>query len=217
MKEIDVLNWNRYKTYEWFRTFSNSTYGMNVKIDVTNLVNRIKERKESFFIDLLFVVVKSLNEVDEMRMRIVDNKPVIFDDINPAFTVMTKSGTFENVRFDNKNNFKDFYEIASKYINDAKEQLVLSKDNYNPENCYNEYYISCVPIINFESVFHPMPDSIESQCIPRLCWGKYVENNGKYELTMNITVSHIFVDGFPLANVFNKIQDYLNDLDSILN
>lgn len=37
---------------------------------------------------------------------------------------------------------------------------------------------------------HPIPDSLESQCIPRICWGKFVKNNEKYELTLNITVSH---------------------------
>ncbi len=216
MKEIDIINWNRNKTFEWFSTFSNSTYGMNVKIDVTSLVKRTKSSGESFFICLLYIVVKSLNEIEEMRMRFVEDKAVVFDEINPAFTVMTKSGTFENVRFDNKDNFNDFYKVASEYINSTKEQLEIKKENYNPDNCYNEYYISCVPIINFESVLHPIPDSKASQCIPRVCWGKYILNDNKYELTMNITVSHIFVDGFPLANAFNKIQDYLNNLDKVL-
>ena len=53
MKQIDTSNWNRTKTYEWFKTFSNSTYSMNVRMDVTNLVKHTKDKKESFFIDLL--------------------------------------------------------------------------------------------------------------------------------------------------------------------
>lgn len=87
MKEIDVNNWERLKNYEWFSNFSDSTYGMNVKMDVTKLVKHVKEKKESFFIDLLFIVLNGLNSVDEMRIRLVNNKPVIYDDINPAFTV----------------------------------------------------------------------------------------------------------------------------------
>ena len=47
-------------------------------------------------------------------MRLVDGKPVIFDEINPAFTVMTKTGTFENVRFKNNNNYKEFYKMAKR-------------------------------------------------------------------------------------------------------
>ena len=216
MREVELLNWNRLKTYEWFKSFSNSTYGMNVRMDVTKLVKYTKENKESFFIDLLYIVLKGLNSVDEMRMRLVNNKPVIFDDINPAFTVMTKTGTFENVRHVNHSEFKEFYKISSENIEIAKEQSEIKKDDYNPENCYNEYYITCVPLVDFTEINHPIPDDIASQCIPRICWGKYVEKDGIYELTLNITVSHIFVDGFPLANAFNKIQEYLNKEEEIL-
>ena len=216
MKEVELLNWNRLKTYEWFKSFSDSTYGMNVRMDVTKLVRYTKENKESFFIDLLYIVLKALNSVDEMRMRLVNDKPVIFDDINPAFTVMTKTGMFENVRHINHSDFKAFYKISSVNIEKAKEQTEIKKDNYNPENCFNEYYITCVPWVDFREFNHPIPDDIASQCIPRICWGKYVENNGKYELTLNITVSHIFIDGFHLATTFNKIQEYLNNVEEIL-
>lgn len=216
MREIELLNWDRIKTYEWFKGFSNSTYGMNVRMDVTTLVKYAKQNNESFFIDLLYIVLKGLNSVEEMRMRLVDDKPVIFDDINPAFTVMTKTGTFENVRHQNNSVFKEFYKISSEKIEIAKEQLEIKKDDYNPKDCYNEYYITCVPWVDFTEFNHPIPDDIASQCIPRICWGKYVEKDGKYELTLNITVSHIFVDGFPLATVFNKIQEYLNKAEEIL-
>lgn len=216
MKEIDLLNWERLRTYEWFKNFSNSTYGMNVRMDVTNLVKYTKENKESFFIDLLYIVLKSLNSIDEMRMRLVNDKPVIFNDINPAFTVMTKTGNFENVRHINHKEFKEFYKISSENIELAKEQLEIKKDNYNPENCYNEYYITCLPWIDFTEFNHPIPDDIASQCIPRICWGKYIFKDGKYELTLNITVSHIFVDGFHLSTVFSKIQENLDKVEEIL-
>ena len=101
MKKIEFEKWERNKTFEWFKNFSNSTYSMNVKMDVTNLLKHTRHNNESFFIDLLYIVLKGLNSVEEMKMRLVDNIPVIYDEINPAFTVMTELGTFENVRFKN--------------------------------------------------------------------------------------------------------------------
>lgn len=216
MKEINVNEWNRFKTYNWFKTFSNSTYSCNVLMDVTSIVNLSKERGESFFINMLYIVLKGLNSIEEMRMRLVDDKPVIFEDINPAFTVMTKSNDFENVRFKNVSNYKDFYSVASKYIEDAKNQSKIKIEDYNPENCYDEYYITCVPWIDFTQMTHPIPDDISSQCIPRICWGKFVERNGKYELNLNITVSHLFVDGYHLSKTFNLIQEYLDNVNEIL-
>ncbi len=216
MKELDFNNSERKKTYDWFKTFSNSTCSMNVKMDVTNLIKHVKDKKESFFIDLLYIVVNGLNSIDEMRMRLVDDKPVIFSDINPAFTVMTELGTFENVRFKNCHTFKEFYEIAHTKIEEVKKQSHIRKENYNPENCYDDYYITCTPWVDFTQVTHPIPDNQSSQCIPRICWGKYTENNGKYELMLNITVSHIFVDGFPLSQAFIKIQELLDNANQVL-
>lgn len=216
MKEIDLTKGDREKTYNWFKTFSNSTYGVNAVVDVTKLVQYCKESNSSFFINMLYIVVNGLNSVEEMRYRILDDKAVVFDDINPAYTIMTKTGTFENVRHKNFKDYKTFYEVASKNIEEAKNQTKIKREDYNPKNCYDEYYITCLPWLNFTEMSHPIPDSLESQCIPRICWGKFVENNEKYELTLNITVSHIFVDGYPLSKTFIKIQELLDKVYDIL-
>lgn len=210
MKKIDIENWGRLGTYEWFKSFRNSTYCMNVKMDVTSIVNRAHEFKQSFFILMLYAVLKGLNSVDEMRMRIENGVPVIYEDINPAFTVMTESGDYTNVRFTNVKDFDEFYATAKEVIESAKVGKV-DNTSYNLENGHNEYYITCVPWLNFEGMTHPIPDEIESQVVPRICWGKYIDNNGRYELTLNINVSHIFVDGYPLSCVFKNIQEYLDE------
>ena len=49
--------------------------------------------------------------------------------------------------------------------------------------------------------------------ITTLC---YIENNGKYEISLNITVSHVFVDGYHLSKVFNNIKELLNDTTNVL-
>lgn len=215
MKYLE-FNGNREKTYNWFKSFSNSTYSCNVVMDVTKLVMYTKEKKESFFINLLYIVVNALNSIDEMRMRLVLDKPVIYEDISPAFTVMTQTGDFENVRFKNCKEYREFYEEAHKRIEKAKREEKLGKEDYNPKNCYDEYYITCLPWIEFTQLTHPIPDDKSSQCIPRICWGKYYEDNGKYKMTLNITVSHIFVDGYPLSKTFIKIQEMLDNVDEYL-
>lgn len=216
IKEINIEKLPRKKTYEWFKSFSNSTYGITKKLDVTSLVKHTKDNQESFFINMLYIVVNALNSVEELKMRFKDNKPVIYDDINPAITVMTKNEIFENVRFINKHNYKDFYNIAKEEIDKAKNQNKLNNKSYNLLNDWNEYYITCLPWTSFTGISHPIPDDIHSQVVPRICWGKYTKNNNKYEISLNITVSHIFVDGYHLSKVFNKIEDLLNNIDDIL-
>lgn len=217
MKEIDINNLPRKKTYEWFRNFKNPTYSLTVTMDVTKLVNHTKNTHESFFIDMLYIVTKSLNSVSELRMRFVEDKPVIYDEINPAITVLTTNETFENVRFPYHKDFKSFYQEAATHINKAKNQTSLTKDDYNPTNAWNEFYITCLPWIDFTSVTHPIPEDLSSQTVPRVCWGKYHEKDQKYEISLNITVSHIFVDGLHVSKAFQKIQESLDDIANILN
>jgi chloramphenicol O-acetyltransferase len=215
-KKIDIENWNRNKQYEWFKNFSNSCYGIDSKIDVTNLVQYCKENGKSFFICMMYVVMKSLNSIDQMRMRYEDGEAYLYSDINPAYTVMTKSGDFENVRHRNYSKFSQFYEKAKNEIEKVKNQIKLNDENYNPEKCYNEYYITSIPWISVTSFCHPIPDDKANASIPRICWDKYQENGGKYELILNITVSHMFVDGFPLSQAFIRIQEMIYDIKSIL-
>ena len=57
MHEIDLDNLPRRKTYDWFNSFNNPTYGLTVKLDVTSLVEHTKKHNESFFINMLYIVV----------------------------------------------------------------------------------------------------------------------------------------------------------------
>ena len=216
IQKIDISKSPRKKTYDWFKTFKNPTYGLTVTMDVTALVEHTKKNNQSFFINMLYIVVNALNSVDELRMRLVDNQPIIYEDINPAITVMTESEVFENVRFENKHNYKDFYELAKEEIDKAKYQTKLNDKSYNLTNDWNEYYITCLPWTTFTGINHPIPEDVHSQTVPRICWGKYTKNGDRYEISLNITVSHVFVDGYHLSKVFNKVNELLNNIDTTL-
>ena len=216
MKEIDLENWNRYKQYKWFSTFRDSTYGINIELDVTDLVKYVKDNKKSFFVSFLYILMKGLNSQEEMRIRLVNGKVVMYDDINPAYTVMTKAGTFENVTSKNHENFKEFYEEIKRDVDNAKNQEKV-REEYNDGEVFNQYYITCTPWIDFSSLTHPIPDDKSSQVVPRVCFGKYHLVGDRYKMMLNITVSHEFVDGYPLSQVFINIQNMLDNLDNVLN
>ena len=214
MKKIDVESWNRRKQFNWFSTFSNPCYCINAKIDCTNVVKICKQNKKSFFVCFMYLVMKSLNSIEEFRLRYIDGEVFSFDTINPAFTVMTNAGVFENVRHEMKEDFKEFYNLSKKVIEDAKVEIKV-KDEYNT-NRYDEYYLTTTPWLDFESATHPIPDDKNSLSVPRVCWGKYSLVNDRYILTLNINVSHALVDGYPVCQAFNKIQEMCNNCKDIL-
>lgn len=215
MREIDVEKWNRKKIFEWFKGFSNACWSLNKEIDVSKVVEYTKESKTSFFINFLFVVVKTLNDFECMRMRFVDGKVVVYDNLRPAYTVASEDRTYENVRHEFNDNYQDFYCLANEKIAKIKEGKV-DEGEYNPVNCYNEYYISCLPWINFSSVTHPIPDDKSSQSIPRICWGKYNKKEDKFIMDFNITVNHMFCDGKDVSMFLLELEKNINNINDLI-
>lgn len=208
---IEENKLKKHKQYKWFSTFSNPCYGFDVKMDVTNLVNYTKKTNTSFFINTLYLVTKGLSMIEEMRLRLVNNEIRLYEKINPSFTVMTKSGVFENCNFEYEESYFAFYKKAKDLIENAKQQETV-KDTYNESTNFDEYYITCIPWLSFESMSNPLPDNnLESSSVPRICWDKYKIEGNKITMTLNITVSHAFVDGYPLSQAFNTIQSLFND------
>ena len=204
------------KQYDWFKTFSNPCYGFDVKMDVTKVVEYSKKTNTSFFINILYLIAIGLSSVEEMRIREVNGEIRLYDKINPTFTVMTNLGIYENAGFEMIDNYQDFYKKAKEVIEEVKNQDFI-KDTYNDSNLFNDYYMTCIPWLSIEGMTHPLCDNnYESSSVPRICWDKYRLENNKYIMLLNITVSHCFVDGYPLTVAFKNIQDNFNNIEELV-
>lgn len=214
--KIDTSTWVRRNTYEYFKTFSNPCYGFDVEMDIDKLYKITKEKKTSFFINMTYILTMGLNSIDEMRLRIVDGDVVLFSDIDPTYTILREDGHFENGGHKNTTNYQEFYDRCHKEIESHKKNKGIIDSDYN-SNSYDKYYMTCVPWLKYEGMTHPIPDkSIESQSVPRTCFGKYYIKDGRMKILLNITVSHVLCDGYALSKTFNKIQELLDNADTLL-
>lgn len=192
--------------YKWFGTFANPCYGFDVACDVTEVVRVGKQNGTHFFANMLYLVTKGLSSVPAMRMRQVEGEIRLYDVINPTFTVMTDNGQFENAGFPMVEDYHGFYEACLAELDRVKRQTVIN-EKYNDSSDYDDYYITCIPWMSYASMTHPLPsNNPESSSVPRVCWDKYRNENGRYVLNLNITVSHCFVDGRRLTDTFEAIK-----------
>ncbi len=215
-EKIDMTTYEKRNQYQWFKNYPSSAYGFDVDIDVTELVRTSKANKQSFFPYFLYAVMKGVNAVKELRMRIVEDTPYLYDCIHPTFTVMTKENVYQNCGFEMTDDFQEFYKKTKETIEQVKNMPVTDElDRFPICQTPNVVFATCIPILSYKSMTHPLPTgNQESLSIPRICWGKYVMNpDNSYHVTLNITVSHAFVDGYPLANCFNKIQEIVNHVN----
>ena len=75
---IDIDTWERRDNYGFFRTFLNSWYSVTTEIDCTEASAAAKQSGHSFFLYYLYAVLRSANEVDELRYRTDKNGPVSY-------------------------------------------------------------------------------------------------------------------------------------------
>ena len=202
--------------YRWFKTFANPCYGLNVKMDVSEVVKYSKETKTSFFVNILYLITTALNSIEEFKIREVKDEIRIYDTFNPTFTVMTDVGIYENAGFKMVDDYKSFYRLAKEIIEIVKKQTSF-KQTYNDSMLFDDYYMTCLPWISIEAMTHPLcENNNESLTVPRLCWDKYRIENGKFVMLLNITVSHCYIDGYTLSKGFAKIQENFDQTYSIL-
>ena len=216
MKKIDLDRWKRKIPYENFIGYTNPIFSLCTRLDVTNLYNASKARKTSFFTDFLYVVMKSLNSLEEFRLRILKGEVVLYDVINPSYIVMSDSGVILTCRSEMRDNYAEFYANVRNDIENTKKSG-NSANAFNVTRDNNYFFISCMPWTDLMSVNNPYDlKDAENSCIPRLTWGKAVNENGRMKMMMDISAHHALIDGEPVCRAFNIIQNSLNDIEKVL-
>lgn len=209
MEEIDLKIYPKRNQYEWFHTFPDPTYGFDVDIDVTEVVKITKARKESFFPAFLYLVTLGVNQIKEMRLREVAGHIYLYDVIHPTFTVMNDEGIYQNAGVKMTSDYSSFYRTVREKVEQTKHLKASAELDRDPLcQAADVIFATCIPILSIKGMRHPTPAyNYDSMSVPRILWDKYhQESDGSYHLTLNITVSHTLVDGFPLANCFNAIK-----------
>lgn len=213
MKIIDIEKWERKKTYEWFSSFENPTYGVTVRLDITPLIDFKNKTGRKFYSDFLYLVMLALNSCPAFRQREEDVGAVEYESPDPSITVAMDNGTFDVVRFPFVQNPNEFNKIVYKAIEETKNNG--STKAFGDED-NNVYYFSCTPWFDFTDISNPIPQEIKNATIPRISWGKYVYENGRWVIGFNITASHAFVDGNHLGIVINNLNDNVKNCSKLL-
>ena len=74
---VDIETWERWDNYNFFRGFVNSWYSITTEIDCTEASAAARASGHSFFLYYLYAVVRSANEVPELRYRTDKNLSLI--------------------------------------------------------------------------------------------------------------------------------------------
>lgn len=98
-KIIDMEKWNRKEYFEHYYNAVPCTYSLTTNIDITILLNTIKNQNLKFYPTMLYCISSIVNTHDEFKTSIDDDGNVgVFDIINPSYTIFNKeTETFSSV------------------------------------------------------------------------------------------------------------------------
>ena len=204
-REIDVSTWERKNHYEIYRQFANARYDISLELDVTDLVKTVKENNISFTLAMIHTIAKCANEIDEFRMRIENDKPVIYDNINLSFAYLNKeTNLMKNVVVGNDPDIFEFDRKAKKVIEEQDVYFTGALGN-------GIYQFSSIPWISYTHISHTFSGN-KDYAVPVFDFGRFHERSGRMIIPFSIEVHHSFVDGVHLGEMVKKLQKALSEI-----
>ncbi len=200
---IDETNWKRAMHCMIFRNSIEPAFCVTMELDITNFLSKIREEQYSFTMAMIYVVSKCANEIEEFRYRFVDEKVVLFDKIDTAFTYLNReTELFKVVNVPMKATMQEYVTEATKIAEEQKEYFTGLLGN-------DVFQFSPIPWISYTHISHTNLGK-KDNATPLIDWGKYFERDGKILLPFSVQAHHSFVDGLHIGKLAEAVQNYLN-------
>ncbi len=205
---------NNYKRKKHFKFFIKQDYPhMNLcaNVEITRLADFLKSNKFPFYFSLIYLSIRTANQVKEFRHRIREGKIIEHEVIHPSFSVMAEDDIFSFCTSRYSADFLSFLQNAQEEAEKVKVEPVIEDEPGRDDLVY----ITCIPWVSFTSISHPMHlHPVDS--IPRIAWGKYFKENGKLLLPFSVQVHHALMDGVHIGRFFKLLQELLNEPEKML-
>jgi len=207
--EIDIETWDRKVQFNFFKRFTKPFWSVTTTIDVDSLVNYCKETKTSFYGAMSYVILYSCNTVQNFRLRCEEGKVYDYKQINAQFTALQNTGNTDITR---RVHFNPNFNVFIREFVELKKETEECRIPPHPREMHdNVVFLSCLPWFRFSN-FESIMNYNGNDYVPRITWGKYEKNNGRYEIDLSIEVNHAFVDGYHISQFLKEIENQINEL-----
>ncbi|WP_407420889.1 CatA-like O-acetyltransferase [Methanobrevibacter sp.] len=189
-----------------FIDFESSRYTMSARINAENLWKFCKKNDYSFFILSLGCLMNGVNSVASLKRRIINEEAVEYDYLEGVSPIMNDElDIYREMKVKTPQEFEDIFEwhdyvkeLSGGILDGKTEGFTLDLMKRDFTNIAN---FSCIPWVDFDSITSCQTNGRQIQ--PLITWGKV---NDDYEMSVSITVSHIFVNGRDLGYFFENTQ-----------
>lgn len=212
IRDIDMTTYLRRDHFAHFREMTHPFAGTTVQVDITDWMQKVRERELPFFLSFVYVAGEAANAVPELRQRIHGDGIIEYDCCTSSYIVTHADGTYRycDVRTDLP--FDEYLKQAQEKQRQAEaaERLVEEDD---PNRCF---HISCVPWFSYTAL--ELPKASPDYSHPSITWGKYytekqlrleqgeVVEKEKIFIPLTLIVNHALADGAHIAAFYQNLE-----------
>ena len=216
---INLQTWDRAESYKFYKNFINPQVTITADVECTQAFESCKKEGTSFFRKYLYAILRSVNDINELRYRIetVDGEEVVV--LYEKVSVLTpiqigNNGEFTTIKIPYHLTFEKFCkvmdDIVSQMEKDVHKPYFIEEDSER-KGFLDMILVSALPDLHFTSITCTQSCSQGSRK-PIINVGKAVNKEGKMVMPVAISFHHGLCDGYHISKFFNKVEEYLKVL-----
>jgi chloramphenicol O-acetyltransferase type A len=204
-KQLDVASWARREVFEFFRDFDKPYFNICTRLDVTNLLSRLRGRSSGgVSLAYHYFALRTANEIEPFRYRLSDGKVLVHEIIHGGTTILLPNESFGLVYFDYIEDFETFLTEARAAVDEAR-----TKGTFRPMADDARIHFTTLPWVSFTSFSHARNWKREDS-VPKIAFGKFLHENDRIFLPISVEVHHALVDGLHVGQYLERLQQALN-------
>jgi chloramphenicol O-acetyltransferase type A len=203
---LDIESWTRRDLFEFFRGYEKPHFNICTRVDVTNLLNFLRDRTGvSVSSAYLYFALRLANEIEPFRYRLKEGKVLVHDVIHGGTTVMLPNESFSYAYFDYHEDFEKFSQGAAQSIKKVQSEGLLK-----PTMRDDLIYFTVLPWVSFTSFAHARTPG-RGESVPRIAFGKFINESERTMLPISVEVHHALMDGLHVGRYLNRLEEALRE------
>lgn len=204
-RDLDLANWARRDLFEFFRGYERPHFNVCTQLDVTKLLSLVRDRPGvSASLAYIYFALRIANEIEPFRYRLKDGKVIVHEVINGGTTVLLPNESFSYAYFDYQEDCETFFAAASESIKRVQADGALK-----PTMRDDLIYFTVLPWVSFTSFAHARTSG-RGESVPRIAFGKFINEGARTLLPISVEVHHALMDGLHVGRFLNRFEDALS-------
>ena len=204
---IDLENWPRGGLFKYYIDELRVVMSLTVDIDVTRLVEFVRQRCLKFYPAMIWVTSTAVNRRAELRMGWDSGgNPGIWDVVSPYYAQFHREDSrFAKLVTEYDPDFSVFYER----FQEDQVRFASCRGFDQRELPPNTFDLSCLPWVHYKSFDMHIFDE-GTYLAPVITWGRYEDDGrGRITLPLSLNIHHAAADGFHLCRFFADVEEEL--------